>query len=78
MWPIGSAPRRGAKLTVAATELGGQRFAQVVHTQRVALSGVDKRLKGVTVDAPVPVLVGNSGGRAALMGPDAGGRLDRT
>ena len=28
---------------------GGQRFAQVVHTQRVALGGVDKRLKGVTV-----------------------------
>ena len=61
--------KRGAKLSVAATELGGQRFAQVVHTQRVALTGVDKRLKGVTVDAPVPVLVGNSGGRAALMGP---------
>ena len=59
---------RGAKLSGRATELSGQRFAQLVHTQRVALGSVDKRLKGVTVDAPVSILVGNSGGRAALMG----------
>ena len=59
---------RGAKLSGGATELSGQRFAQLVHTQRVPLGSVDKRLKGVTVDAPVSILVGNSGGRAALMG----------
>ena len=59
---------RGTKLSGGATVLSGQRFAQLVHTQRVPLGSVDKRLKGVTVDAPVSILVGNSGGRAALMG----------
>ena len=55
-------------MSVAVTELSGQRFARVVHTQNVSLGSLDKRLRGVTVAAPVPVLVGESGGRAAVMG----------
>ncbi len=63
---LGVAP--GTKLTVGGTQLSGQQFAQVVHQQRVQLGTVDKRLKGVAVSTAVPVLVGNSGGRAAVMG----------
>ncbi len=58
----------GAKLTVGRMELSGQRFTQVVHAQRVQLGVVDKRLKGVTLTTAVPVVVGTSGGRAAVMG----------
>ena len=49
-------------------DLAGHRFARVVHSQQVPLGSLDKRLKGVTVTAPVPVMVGDSGGRAAVMG----------
>lgn len=59
---------RGARLSVGATELSGRRFARVVHTQQIPLGPVDKRLKGVTIAAAVPVIVGDSGGRAAVMG----------
>lgn len=59
---------RGARLSVGVAELSGHRFARVVHTQQIALGSLDKRLKGVTIAAPVPVMVGDSGGRAAVMG----------
>jgi hypothetical protein len=58
----------GTRLSVERMEMSGQRFAHVVHTQRVPLGSVDKRLKGVTIAAAVPVIVGDSGGRAAVMG----------
>jgi hypothetical protein len=58
----------GARMNVGSVELSGRRFARVVHTQRVPLGSVDKRLKGVSIAATMPVLVGNSGGRAAVMG----------
>lgn len=58
----------GAKFSQGSLELGGQQFSQVVHTQRVPLGSVDKRLKGVSVPAAVPVIVGHSGGHAAVMG----------
>jgi hypothetical protein len=48
--------------------LGGQRFVRAVHTQQVALGSLDNRLKGVTVAAEVPVMVGHSGARAAVVG----------
>jgi hypothetical protein len=58
----------GARLTVGATELSGRRLTQVVATERIRLDSVDKRLKGVSIPAAVPVLVGASGGRAAVIG----------
>jgi hypothetical protein len=63
---LGTQP--GAKLAVDSIELGGQRFARAVHRQKVALGALDNRLKGVTVEAAVPVVVGGSRGRAAIMG----------
>jgi hypothetical protein len=60
--------QRGAKLAVDVAELSGQRFARVVHRQEVDLGSLDRRLRGVTVEAPVPIMVGASGGRAAVMG----------
>ena len=59
---------RGARLSVEAAELSGERVARVVHTQAVSLSAVHPRLKGVTAMAPVAVDVGASGARAAVMG----------
>ena len=60
--------KAGARLSVDSVELSGRRFTRVAHAQEVPLGSVDKRLKGVTVSATMPVLVGNSGGRAAVMG----------
>jgi hypothetical protein len=59
---------RGGKFTVEAHEVGGQRMARVLHTQEVALGSLDARLRGVTVSATVPILVGASGTRAAVLG----------
>ena len=58
----------GARLSVGTTELSGREFTHVVHTRRVPLGDVDKRLKGVSIQAAVPVIIGDSGGRAAVMG----------
>ena len=59
---------RGARLGVETAMVSGQSFARVVHTQTVALGALDNRLRGVTIAADVPVMVGESGGRAAVMG----------
>jgi hypothetical protein len=59
---------RGTRMSVEGAEIGGQRYVRAVHTQEVALGSLDSRLKGVTVPAEVPVMVGDSGGRAAVMG----------
>lgn len=59
---------RGARLSVEAAEVSGQRFTRALHTQHVPIDSLHKRLKGVTAAAPMPVLVGDSGGRAALVG----------
>jgi hypothetical protein len=63
---IGAEP--GARLSVDLAEMSGERFARVTHTRQVELGAIDKRLKGVTVAAPMPTLVGASGKRAAVMG----------
>lgn len=55
-------------MSVAVTELAGRRFALVEHAEQVGLGSLSRRLRGVTVAAPVPVIVGGSGGRAAVMG----------
>lgn len=59
---------RGARMAVDVAELSGQRFARVIHNLQVPLGSLDTRLRGVTAIAPVPVIVGDSGGRAAVMG----------
>jgi hypothetical protein len=59
---------RGTRLSVQPAAVAGQSFARVVHKQKVALGGLDNRLRGVTIDAEVPVMVGASGSRAAVMG----------
>mgnify|MGYP001283952724 CR=1 FL=1 len=59
---------RGARLSVEVSELAGQGVARVVHTQEVALDALDRRLRRVTIAAPVPVIVGSSGRRAAVLG----------
>jgi hypothetical protein len=59
---------RGARFSVEAHELGGQAVARVVHTQDVPLGSLDTRLRGVTIRATVPIIVGDSGRRAAVLG----------
>jgi hypothetical protein len=58
----------GSRVSIDGLELSGQRFSRVVHTQNVPLGKVNRRLKGVSIAAAVPVIVGDSGGRAAVMG----------
>jgi len=58
----------GVKFDVAPFEVTGHRLAQVTHTRRVRLDAVNKRLQGVVMETPVPVVLGESGGRAAIMG----------
>lgn len=58
----------GARFSVEALELSGQSLTQVVHTKRVPLGKVHKSLKGVAIEAPVPVVLGMSGGKSAVMG----------
>ena len=57
-----------ARFSVDAVDLSGHAMSQVVHTYSVPLGTVHKSLKGVVIEAPVPVLLGDSGGRAAVMG----------
>ena len=63
---LGVAP--GVKFAVEQFEVSGHQLAQVTHKRRVRLDAVHKRLKGVVVETPVPVVLGESGGRAAVMG----------
>jgi Fungalysin metallopeptidase (M36) len=62
---IGAAP--GSKLAVSAVEIGDERVAQVVHYREVPLGSLSKQLKGVVAVAAEPMLVGEAGGRAALV-----------
>ena len=58
----------GARINVSAHELFGETVVKAVHTQEVPLGDLDKSLKGVFAIGHQPVLVGSSGGHAALMG----------
>lgn len=59
---------RGAKLNIASSNLFGTRVVSAVRTRDVPLGNVDKRLKGVVAAATEPVMVGSSGGVAAVLG----------
>lgn len=58
----------GGKLTTSALRIGSETIAEVIHERLVPLDRVDKRLKGVMARAREAVLVGDSGGRAAILG----------
>jgi hypothetical protein len=58
----------GSKLTTGLRQMFGEKVAEVVHHREVDLGQVDRRLKGVVALAAETVLVGGSGGRAALLG----------
>jgi hypothetical protein len=57
-----------SKLAVGLKQMFGEKVAEVVHQREIDLGQVDKRLKGVVALAAETVLVGSSGGRAALLG----------
>jgi hypothetical protein len=59
---------RGAKMTVIAHDVAGAKMVKAIHTREVPLGSLDKSLKGVVAVGHEPVLVGSSGGRAAVMG----------
>lgn len=58
----------GTRLKVESAGFADQSFAQVVHTRTVAVGGLDKRLKGASIAVDIPVLIGKSGPKAAVMG----------
>lgn len=62
-----SAPK-GAKMKSEGMNVFGTPMVAVTHEREVSLGAVDKRLKGVVGMAVEPVMVGESGGRAAVMG----------
>lgn len=60
---------RGTKLQVGtADEMFGTAVVSAVHTRSVSLSKLHPQLRGVVAMSSEPVLVGASGGRAAVMG----------
>ncbi len=71
---------KGAKLTVVGREVAGGRIAEVVHQREVPLGGVDKRLAGVVALAQESVRIGDSAGRAAVLGamPESDRTVDET
>jgi hypothetical protein len=56
------------RLTLGNAEIGGRRIACVFHQRRISLSAIHRRLRGVSAVATVPVLIGESGGRPAILG----------
>lgn len=61
-----AAPRD--RLTLSHADIGGRRVACVLHQRRISLASIHRRLRGVSAIATVPVLIGDSGGRAAVLG----------
>jgi hypothetical protein len=59
---------RGAKAVFNAIEIGKVKVGEFVHQRAVELGALDNRLKNVVAIAVQTVLVGDSGGRAAVLG----------
>ena len=59
---------RGAKLSLSAADIFGTPVVNAVQTRPVALGKLDPQLRGVVALATEPVVVGESGGRAAIVG----------
>jgi len=58
----------GAKMSFAAGNVFGRRVVHALHTRPIPLGNIDSRLRGVVAMAHEPVMVGGSGGRAAVIG----------
>jgi hypothetical protein len=63
---LGAAP--GGKVAFNAIEIGKVKVGEFVHQRAVELGNLDRRLEDVVAMAPQTVLVGDSGGRAAVLG----------
>ncbi len=59
-------------------KIAGRAVVEAMHTRDVPLGGLSPRLRGVVAKAPETVLVGGSGGRAAILGrsPEATATTD--
>jgi hypothetical protein len=60
--------RKGAAFAVRPVPMLGQGIVEAVHRREVPLGDVDNRLEGVVAYANEPMLIGSSGGRAAVLG----------
>jgi hypothetical protein len=58
----------GGKLITAPVRIGAQTVVQAIHERFIRLDHVHKKLKGVVARATDVALVGESGGRAAILG----------
>jgi hypothetical protein len=65
---LGRIGAAGARLALSPLEIGKERVAEAVHERLVPLDRLHKKLRGVVAGAPESVLVGDSGGRAAVLG----------
>jgi hypothetical protein len=72
------AARPEARMHFRARSIAGARVVQGVHRREIPLGDLSPRLKGVVAVAQESVLVGASGGRAALLGglPEASATTD--
>lgn len=60
--------RKGAAFQLRPVPMLGRGIVEAVHRREVPLGDVDDRLKGVVAYAAEPMLIGSSGGRAAVLG----------
>jgi Fungalysin metallopeptidase (M36) len=60
--------RRGAHMRLRHRKLGGKSVVEAMHKREVPLGSLSPKLRGVVARAPETVLVGSSGGRAAVLG----------
>jgi hypothetical protein len=56
-----------SRMVINTVEIAGEQLAEAIHHREVSLTGLSERLKGVVAVAAEPVLVGEAGGRAAIM-----------
>jgi hypothetical protein len=63
---LGADPK--AKVVVSLAKIAGETVARFQHYRKIALDGLSKKLKGVIAVARETVLVGESGGTAAVLG----------
>jgi hypothetical protein len=73
---LGAVP--SGKAVFRAIEIGKVKVGEFVHQRAVELGNLDKRLEDVVAMAPQTVLLGDSGGRAAVLGmmPQAESTID--
>jgi hypothetical protein len=60
--------KKGARFAVRALSMLGDGVVEAVHRREVSLGSIHRSLRGVIAYAAEPILVGSSGGRAAVLG----------